>query len=126
MNRTVRFCLTVFVLAGVAACGGSRFLPNPFAGGRGATEFQLVVDNQNFNDVRLYVESIRGRQTVGSVSGNSRRTFKVEWPALDELRLRLEFLASRTVETNRVQVAPGDRLELFIPQNANNAVLRRR
>ena len=122
-----RFCLALALALLVQGCGGGgRDVASPFDRRQDATQIQLNVDNQSFNDVRLYVESVRGRQTVGTVSGNSRKTFRIDWGGLDELSVRMEFLASENYVSNIVNAAPGDRVELFIPDNPRNAILRRR
>lgn len=122
-----RLGLALMLALLVQGCGGSRDTPSPFGRRQQqATEIQLNVDNRSFNDVRLYVESMRGRKTVGSVSGNSRKTFSIEWSGLDELSIRMEFLAAGNYRTNIVNASPGDRLDLVIPDNPRNARLRRR
>ncbi len=109
----------------VAACGGR--ISNPFSdSGRGSTELRIEVENQTFNDMRLYAQTLRGPQFLGQVGGKNSRTFTIPWPRLDEIRLRMDFLAGESVESNRVDAAPGDRLELIVPPNARGAYLRRR
>jgi hypothetical protein len=63
---------------------------------------------------------------LGQVGGNAQRTFQVDWRGLDEIRVRMEFLAGADYETNRVDVSPGEQIYLMIPSEPRNAYLRRR
>lgn len=74
----------------------------------------------------MYVQSTRGLQLLGIVGGNATRSFRVPWAQPDDLRLRIEELAGLTYHTNRLPVRPGDRLDLILPANLNNAHIRRR
>jgi len=124
----IRWLRTAALIAvvGASACGGG--LRNPFGSRSGTAvgEIRLFVENQNFNDLRIYALTTRGPQAMGQVGGNSTRNFTLDWRQLEELRFRLEFLAGRQYRTNAVNVAPGDRLELIVPANPANAYLRRR
>lgn len=108
----------------LAACGGR--LPNPFEGGPGEAGVRVRVENQGFNDVRIYALSTGGREALGIVEGNDRRELRLEWQRLDEIRFLIDFMAGESVRTNAVNASPGDLLELFIPENPNQVVLRRR
>lgn len=122
------------VLAGAAlallvlsACGVGGNAPNPFdQRGNQSGRIRIVVDNQNFNDVRVYAVTTGGRRTLGQVGGRSNATFQMDWRQLDEIRFRLEFLAGDNYETPRLNVSPGDAVDVYIPQNPNNTVVRRR
>jgi hypothetical protein len=122
----LRLGSALLLVLALQACGGGRDTPSPFNRNQAATSIELRVDNQNFNDVRLYLQTVRGRQMVGTVGGNARRTFEVDWRALDDLTVRMEFLAGDDYETNRIDVSPGDRLELTILEIPYNSILRKR
>ncbi|MFQ5536711.1 MAG: hypothetical protein ACE5GJ_04595 [Gemmatimonadota bacterium] len=124
LRRALTLLLATGLLAGASGCAGT--FPNPFAGKSGSNTLSIYVDNQNFNDVRVYALTTRGPQVLGQVGGRSNRNFRMEWKQLDEIRFRLEFLAGRSYETNRVNAAPGDRLDIYIGDNPNNALVRRR
>jgi hypothetical protein len=102
----------LIVLAVLSGCG-SRSSEDPFNGQRSApSQIRINVDNQNFNDVRLFSLTTRGRMLLGQVGGNAQRTFQVDWRGLDEIRVRMEFLAGADYETNRVDVSPGEQIYL--------------
>lgn len=114
------------LLIGAAACSG-RSASDPFSRTQaGPQELRVFVDNQNFNDLRIYALTTRGPQAMGQVGGRSTRNFRLPWRQLDELRFRLEFLAGRTYETNSVNASPGDRLDIFVSESPQNSILRRR
>ncbi len=124
-----RFGLSVALVATLlaSACVGGGG-PSPFerAGAQEPTRIRVSVDNQNFNDVRVYSITIRGRRSLGQISGRSRATFDVDWGGPDDIRFGLEFLAGGSYETPRVTVSAGDRVEVYIPDNPSNTVVRRR
>lgn len=118
------------LLAGmvVALLGGCvRNFPNPFdrSGGQ-ADSIELYVDNQNFNDVRLWKIGLDGRTNLGTVTGRSQRTMEVPWRQTADIRFQVEPLAGRSYQTNMVTAAPGDRLQLYIRENPGNTYLTRR
>jgi len=125
-HSLTRMVLAAVITLAAVGCGGSRDTASPFDRSPSATEIQLNVDNQNYNDVRLYIETVAGRKTVGGVGGNSRRSFRIEWAGLDGISVRMQFLAGDDFVTNSVNASPGDRLELLITANPRHAVLRRR
>jgi len=111
----------------VQACSAGALARNPFEESlRGPSRIVLRVQNQNFSDVRLYAETIRGERVLGVVTGNSTKEFTIAWDRLDEIHFRLELLAGSSYTTNSVNVSPGDRLDLVIEQNPRLSVLRRR
>jgi len=100
---------------------------DPFSrSGGGPGQIQIIVENQNFNDMRLFSVTTRGRLLLGQVGGHTSKTFVIDWRGLDEIRLRMEFLAGDDYESNLVNASPGDRLTLTIPQEPRNSILRRR
>ncbi len=125
IRRSTQVATLLFV-AWASGCGGSFI--NPFAHRSGAAvkQLQLWVDNQNFNDLRIYAMTTRGPQALGQVGGRSTGKFTMEWRQLDELRFRFEFLAGRSYTSNTVNASPGDRLDLIIPTDPERAYLRRR
>lgn len=108
----------------VAGCGG-RHVPSPFDP-QGASTLQITIDNQNFDQVRVYAVTVRGPRSLGQVGGRASGTFTIEWRQLDEIRFRLEFLAAEEYETDRINASPGDRIEVYISENPNNTTIRRR
>jgi len=108
---------------GAAACGATG--RNPFAA-PGTQESQILVqvENQGFNDLRLYAISHRGNQSLGSVQGNTIRRIPLEWRQPDQLSFRMEVLAGRSYTTQAVAANPGDRVYLTIPSDPGGAYLR--
>jgi len=80
----------------------------------------VTVDNQNFNDLRIYALGSEGQQTMGNITGRSSQTFTIRWRQTSDLRFRLEFLAGRSYTTNRVTASPGDRVDVFVRENPGN------
>ncbi|NJD18334.1 MAG: hypothetical protein FIA95_03500 [Gemmatimonadetes bacterium] len=110
---------------GAAACGGTA--RNPFAApGTAETQLLVQVENQGFNDLRLYAISSRGNQSLGSVQGNTIRRLSLEWRQMEQLSFRLEVLAGRSYTTHAVSVSPGDRVYLVIPNDPAQAYIRLR
>jgi len=100
---------------------------NPFDPRRQASsEIGISIENQSFNDCRIHAISVSGTRLVGQVPGKATRNFTIPWRRLDDLRLRMDFLAGDTYNTNAIDVAPGDRVELVIPVDPRGAFLRRR
>ncbi len=122
-RRAVGLVVVALIVA-VGACS-KRTAPSPFDG-ESIGELRVVVDNQNFNDLRIYAVTTRGPQSLGQVGGRSQSDFRLEWRQLDEIRFRLEFLAGGQHNTMRINVSPGDIIEISIPQNPNNTIVRRR
>ena len=114
----------VCAMMGAAGCA-QRSAPNPFDTDR-PDELRVTVDNQNFNDLRIYAITTGGPRSLGRVGGQSRVEFRLEWRQLDDIRFRLEFLAGDQFTTTRLNVSPGDIVEVSVPQNPNNTIVRRR
>ena len=118
--------LALVALAASTGCFGRASAPSPFDSRGGPEQIRITIDNQNFNDVRVYTIATTGRRTLGGVTGRSESTFQIDWTRLDELRFRLEFLAGGTYETVRINVSPGDAVFVYIPENPNNTIVRKR
>ena len=117
--RRMRFLLSAFA-------GAFVLMMNSACAARGsATSWEddlvregitLEVDNQNFHDATLYAtkrvdDSYKKR--IGVVGGLSEKTFRFWWQ-YQELRIVIDFLASRTTFSCTVQVSPGDIVGLVI------------
>ena len=115
-----RAALVLALLVTLGGCAAGNF-PNPFdRSGATAEEVQVTVDNQNFNDLRIYALGSEGQQTMGNITGRSSQTFTIRWRQTSDLRFRLEFLAGRSYTTNRVTASPGDRVDVFVRENPGN------
>ncbi len=113
MPRTAVIVLAILVLAGCAASARSGSEPFSGAGDR-PNSVQLVIQNRNFADARLYAIQ-RGRRTnLGTVGGAQDATFTLPWGFSDPLRIEINLLAGPTCTTPELIVDPGDILELQI------------
>ena len=119
--------LSAGVLALVLAtgCGGPPQVSNPFEGGSAtAQSIRIEVENNNFNEATVRAVS-RSERRLGVVSGNSRETFTLNWPAVDDLQIRIDILAGDRFTTNRVSLAPGETAYLTIQNPVYRSLLRR-
>jgi len=121
--RAIRWAVLLAVGLGATACAGTA--RNPFAApGTAETELFVQVENQGFNDLRLYAISSRGSQSLGSVQGNTMRRLTLEWRQMELLSFRMEVLAGRSYTTHTVSASPGDRVYLTIPSDPSGAYVR--
>jgi hypothetical protein len=80
-------------------------------------EFSLRINNQSFNEARIYLHWNGDRRRLGSVGGNQSRSFDLDWSART-LRIEVDFLAGGGFISDPVTVNPGDDLEFRIPAHA--------
>ena len=126
MLRGARLSFIVSVPLVWAGCATNE-AANPFRpGGVTPENIRIEIENQGFNDVRIYAVSVAGNQLLGQVPGKATRNFTLRWQRLDDVRLRMDFLAGDTHDSNVVDAAPGDQLRLVIPIDPRGAFLRRR
>jgi hypothetical protein len=119
--RALRQALLLVVGLGATACAAGT-ARNPFAApGTAETQLFVQVENQGFNDLRLYAISSRGNQSLGSVQGNTVRRLTLEWRQMEQLSFRMEVLAGRSYTTNVVSASPGDHVFLVIPSDPSGA-----
>jgi len=122
--RPFRRALLLAAALGATACAGGSSR-NPFAAaGTAETQIVIQVENQGFNDLRLYAISHRGNQSLGSVEGNTIRRIPLDWRQPDQISFRMEVLAGRSYTTQAVSAAPGDRVYLTIPNDPGSAYVR--
>jgi hypothetical protein len=108
----------------MVGCGGGR-ARNPFdASPEARGILSLYLENRGFNDVRVYAVTAAGARSLGPVGGNTFKRATLDWRQLDQISFRIEVLAGRTYTTHAVAASPGDRLELIIPDNPSDAILR--
>jgi hypothetical protein len=88
---------------------------DPFAEGlEGRNEIQVRVVNSNFYDARVYMLASGVRRQLGTVTGKTDRTFRMDWKFSQEARLEINMLAGDTCTTESLPVDPGDMLQLQI------------
>ena len=78
---------------------------------------QVEVDNQNFNDATVYLQSGSGEQRLGIVRGKSVKTFVARLMGPYEVRLRVRLLAGGSFTTEAMHAAPGETLLLIVPSS---------
>ena len=109
----------------VTGCGGSRPVTNPFEPGSAtAQSIRINVENNNFNEATVRAVA-RTERRLGVVPGNGRETFTLNWPTVDDLRIRIDILAGDRYTTNRVSVGPGETVYLQIMNPVYRSLLRR-
>lgn len=74
----------------------------------------VEIQNDHFNDARIYANWNGNRRRVGVVIGKTVETLEVEWMAQD-LRLEVNLIAAGGFVTDPVQVWPGETIYLRIP-----------
>ncbi len=113
----------LLVVAGTACAPAVR---NPFEGPDApGSQIHVYVENRGFSDLRVYARSSHGSDFIGQVGGNSHLTVTLSWRQLDQISFRLEVVAGRTYTTEALPVQPGQRVELIVPDDPANAILRR-
>ena len=100
----------------VAGCIWQHQLSDPFTqGSAGSGTIRLVVQNHNFHQVTLKALS-RAQRRIGIVAGNSKETFNLAWPSVDDLVIEIDVLAGGNYNTNRLSMEPGETATLYIQQ----------
>lgn len=100
----------------VAGCMGPSNVSNPFTqGGAGSGTIRIVVQNHNFHQATVKALG-RAQRRIGIVAGNSRKTFRIAWPTVDNLILEIDLLAGSTFRTNSISLEPGESATLYIQQ----------
>ncbi len=118
----------VFLLAAtmtVAGCLWQGHVSNPFEeGGGGSGTIKLIVQNHNYNQATIKALG-RSQRKIGVVSGNSKRTFDLFWPTVDQLVLEIDLLAGTRFRTNSISLEPGESATLYIQQVTSMSTLVR-
>lgn len=101
-------------LSGCASSTGSSN-PGPFdTSSARPADVQLIVQNRNFADARLYTIQRGKRTQLGTVGGKRDAEFTLPWTMSDPLRIEINLLAGPTCTTREMLVDPGDILDLQI------------
>ena len=113
-SLTSRLMVAV-AIAGVLGCSRNRAQTeiNPNA------ETKVIVDNQAFPDMNIYVLEGAQRVRLGTAGGHSQTTFVIPKYLVRSLT-SIRFLAdpigsNRTPVSESIQVSPGDEVTLRIP-----------
>lgn len=124
MNRALTISIAAVAIGW--ACGGGSATDDVLDVSPSETQRVTVeVINQNFNDGNIYaVYSGGNRERLGTVGGNSRRTFTFRYSS-GELRFRIDYIGGGSIDTPGETVRPGDVLELRLNQTENRFIIRR-
>ncbi len=76
-------------------------------------DYTLVVRNQNFNDVTVYLYRFGSRNRLGMVNGTTTQTYTFDW-ASTEVRILLSFFAGGCILTEELPLVEGDELLLIV------------
>ncbi|MGD2069232.1 MAG: hypothetical protein PVI57_11210 [Gemmatimonadota bacterium] len=113
----------------LASCGGPT-VEDPFGADTRRSRASIIsvyAHNQYEEDVVLYVLSTRGIERVGALAPTREKTFRVEWDAPREMRVRVEILAGPRYTTNSLaRVVPGDLIEVRVPDDVRRSYIIRR
>jgi len=120
MQPSSRFFAGVLAAALAAGCATSQ-TPDPATdpfdgGGAGREDVLLTVENNDFRDASIYALWNGVRRRVGSVTGKTSETFRMEWRS-EEIQLEIDFLGGGSGDdyvSERVPVTQGDHLNFVI------------
>jgi hypothetical protein len=117
MNTAAKL-LAVSALALVnAACGARQAgVEGPEAGL--AREVTIEVENQNFNDARIYLVEFGRRTRLGNVPGNTTRVFRFR-SVPQQVRFRVDFIGAGEFTTTGIEISPGDELVLIVTSTSH-------
>lgn len=116
MRHPSTLFLAAALLAASACASGSGRSANPYSADMGERkQVQIDIQNDNFSDASIWVVVRGSRQKrLGTVTGKSSASFKLNWTFTEPLRLQLDFVAGPKCTTRALQVDPGDVLQLQI------------
>lgn len=110
--------LLVAVAAGCASLPGGGAADDPFdPDAEEGNQFTLAVENNNFNDARIYTRWNGSRTRIGEVTGNSRRNFDLEIRSHD-LRIEVDFIAGGDFVSRPFSPRAGETIRFRIPSSA--------
>lgn len=111
----VRVGILAVLLA--TGCAGATSQSDPFGSrsAAGPSSVDVTISNLNFNDATIHAIWEGGRrERVGRVTGNTTRTFTLEFRT-DAVRFEIDFLAGGDFVGNQITVSPGDHVQLTLP-----------
>ncbi len=119
--------LTLAAALVLGGCGGAAVRENPFQrSGSSANSVTLRITNLNFNQATIFGMVTGGRQRLGVVEGGREAVLSLRLSTPSELYLEINFLAGPLCFTERIQVDPGDQLEITLQQGGSNLACRAR
>ncbi len=116
--RMATILATLVLLSGCALLSRQAGSPVNWDGEREPTTFVLEVENQNFNQARIYLIQNGQQQRLGIVNGNTTETFEARTWGGSEIRVRVDILAGGGFTTDPLVIWPGENVLLRIPSRA--------
>ncbi len=113
----------VGLVALASGCAGvSSATNNPFApaGSNPASYVEILAQNQEDQDVRVYVEVKGKRHEIGVVSAYSSASLHMTAPGTGSMRIRVEPEEGLEHTTGDMLVRPGDTVDLYITPDPSN------
>lgn len=111
--KTLTPALALVLLPLLQGCGTARSTSSPFDSG-GPGRVTLEVQNDNWQQVSLRVDTRAGQIYLGRVEGETRETFVFSLDVAQEIAIQVDVLAGGRCLTRRITVDPGDVLDLQI------------
>ena len=105
--------LALALALGGCASSGLAAREDPFANAPRSEEVLLTVQNNDFRDASIYAIWNGVRKRVGSVTGMTSETFRMQWQS-EEIQLAIDFLGGGDYVSERVPVMQGDHLDFVI------------
>jgi len=99
------------LVAGCASVQEPR--PDPFSASPTSDEVWLTVENNDFRDATIHAVWNGVRRRVGTVTGKTSETFRMDWRS-EDVQLAIDFLGGGGYLSERVPVTQGDHLNFVI------------
>ncbi|MDH5803947.1 MAG: hypothetical protein OEZ54_02095 [Gemmatimonadota bacterium] len=117
--RYLKVSAVLLLLSTAIGCGSRTRSTSLVGSPRGDREIHVIVENQNFYDVRVYY--CRGSHAVrlGAVSSSSQREFSFPWTG-SELQLMVDFIGAGQLLYIPVSVTPGESIVFRIGATMHN------
>lgn len=117
MARLIWTLVLMLTVGGCAAgAPGSPTRRDPFDAA-GTDEVRLTVQNMDFRDASIYALWNGVKRRVGSVTGMTSETFRMQWQS-EEIQLQVDFVGGGGYVSERVPVTQGDHLDFVIMAGA--------
>jgi len=113
MTRGTVLAAAVLMLASCSSTAAPGSV-TPFTDTVADRSIEIIVDNRNWSDARLYAIRRGARTSLGVVGGKDQRTFRMDWPIAETLQIEIHMLAGPRCLTAVLPVDPGDVLDLQI------------
>ena len=106
--------LGLLVLLTTACAGRGMDDDDPFRARDRSGPVILEIQNDNFNDARIYTLWNGDRRRIGTVIGKTEERFEIQ-ARQGDLRIQVDFLAAGGFTTEPIMAWPGETVHLVIP-----------